>query len=283
MHCSHMEELISAALDGELSPRRRKELDDHLEHCPRCRALFEELSGQSQLLRDLDCRVPEDLSQQILSALPQQRKKAPILSIRRWGTAAACLVLVCCAGFALRPAGNKSADAPSAASEDYALRTADNALKDAAPAESQAVEVPSAPEPEDAEKPQECKADSLIRAVRHYRIDWTEELANEAFAVTDDEEFAALRARYPELLLPDTDLPGTNLNTAHFIAVTLTEGSGSVSHEVEDVCLTEGGCEVVIRREVPEAGTCDMAGWLILVEVEPVLSEKTDLTLTLLQ
>ena len=72
MNCDQALEAISAALDGELSAKERTLLDAHLADCPTCAALFDELAGQSRLLRQLDCQVPEDLTARILSQLPEQ-------------------------------------------------------------------------------------------------------------------------------------------------------------------------------------------------------------------
>ena len=53
MNCDQALEAISAALDGELSAKERTLLDAHLADCPTCAALFDELAGQSRLLRQL--------------------------------------------------------------------------------------------------------------------------------------------------------------------------------------------------------------------------------------
>ena len=48
------------------------------------------------------------------------------------------------------------------------------------------------------------------------------------------------------------------------LVVVLEEGSGSISHTVAEV----NGLGVTIQREIPEVGTCDMAEWHILIEVD---------------
>ena len=268
MHCNDVLEQISAALDGEGSAAQRSALEDHLASCPRCAALYEELAGQSRLLRALDCDVPEGLSARILSALPPQApgKKSSVLHLRRWGTLAACLVLVCCGAFALsRPASQEKAAwdvASKAVQADAALPTEmEMELAITTPAEAQAAEAKDAPA-------ELAEAEPLIRAIRYERIDWTEELTNSAVFLTEEEAAGWLS-------------PEADLSSARYILVTLTEPSGSVSHTVEDVRMAaDGSCEVVIRREVPETGTCDMAAWHILIEVEPVFPEDAPVTLT---
>ena len=39
----------------------------------------------------------------------------------------------------------------------------------------------------------------------------------------------------------------------------LSEGSGSISHHITDVRKTDSSVKIMLQREVPEAGTCDMA------------------------
>ena len=261
MHCDEILEQMSAALDGELSAAERSVLDCHLAACPRCNSLYGELAGQSRALRALDCDVPEDLSGRILAALPPQTtaKKAPIVHLRRWGTLAACLVLACCGAFAFSgPSADKAARADMAS----------NMMSPAAcaPAPSSALEIGLA-SPETEAPAEEARTESILRAVRYERMDWTEELTNSALLLTADEAAA---------LLPE----GTDVSAARFIAVTLTENSGSVSHTVEDVTFSDGSCQVLLSRNVPEAGTCDMAAWRILIEVDPVFPEGTPVILT---
>lgn len=53
------------------------------------------------------------------------------------------------------------------------------------------------------------------------------------------------------------------------VMVLVQEGSGSIRHAVTKVCRTaEGQTEVYVKSIVPEAGTCDMALWHILVELD---------------
>lgn len=67
-------ELMSAALDGEITPAERQALEAHLAVCPECAALWEDLRAQSAALRSLDCEVPEGLKARILAELPPRRR-----------------------------------------------------------------------------------------------------------------------------------------------------------------------------------------------------------------
>lgn len=65
----------------------------------------------------------------------------------------------------------------------------------------------------------------------------------------------------------------TKYNEEFFVENTLlliyvSEGSGSVRHKVTSVTSKAGKVSVDIERIVPEAGTCDMAGWIITVELK---------------
>ena len=104
MNCDQALEAISAALDGELSAKERTLLDAHLADCPTCAALFDELAGQSRLLLQVYFHLPEYVTARILSQPPEQITPARRFSPRRWqrwGTVAACAVLVFWAGLAL--------------------------------------------------------------------------------------------------------------------------------------------------------------------------------------
>ena len=52
MNCHKAEELLSRALDGEVSAEERVALDAHVASCANCRALREEWSQYSAILRD---------------------------------------------------------------------------------------------------------------------------------------------------------------------------------------------------------------------------------------
>lgn len=115
MDCDKYLELMSAALDGELSAEERRELDSHLAVCPDCAQLYQNLSGQTAVMRELDCEVPADLKERIMSNLPQQEqpaKQGKVIHWKRWApvAAAACLALV----VALVPKGGIRANKASA-------------------------------------------------------------------------------------------------------------------------------------------------------------------------
>ena len=297
MHCDEIFELMSAALDGEITPAERKEMDAHLADCPRCAELFAELAGQSALLRRLDCQVPAGLSNQILAQLPSRKKASPVVHLRRWGTLAACLVLVVAGSVALgNPLGANSAEkADSAAyvraAEDAAVPAA-SALPETAmgaPAEANLESFSTTEEtdfvPADGSmhqiSPPEYGFEEPgaaidlgveIRGVHYLRTGWLDLGEVDPILITATEDLAPLKARYPALSETLAAYDDGFFRSASLIAVTVEEGSGSITHTVESILPAMGGWSINIAVHVPELGTCDMAGWLILIETAPVFS-----------
>lgn len=281
MHCEEALERMSAALDGELSPRERAELDAHLADCPDCAALFAELAGQSAVLRGLDCEVPADLSRRILAGLPEQQgKRAAVIRLRRWGALAACLVLVAVGGAAMR--GTFAPKADSALARDTAVSYSVSVASDATAVAEFSIEETTEETADMAEvTAQSDISGPAISAVRYLRTDWLDRGESSARLISSPEEMAALAAEHPNLAEELPQYSAEFFDGTALIAVVLEENSGSVSHTVESVLPWGDGWEIRISRQVPEAGTCDMAGWLILIETDPVFSPGDQLSVTL--
>lgn len=292
--CEEAQALLSAALDGALSPAERRALDDHLAQCPTCAALFEELAGHSRALRALTCEFPDDLHAHILSNLPEQsapkkKKRAPWVRV---GALAACMALVLWAGFSL-PGGGNSAVTQSVEGEGRAV--ADVPMMSSVPEPSPCEE---AAEPGTAGGSDSGSVDEADSAAEHYaikdsssmfsgafrpaalslpvgstlcnRVTWSESIRNSAQLISSPEELSNLLHRYN---LESTEEPFSAFDAAWFetftlVAVTLTENSGSVTHQVRDLSYEDGVLSVSISRTVPDAGTCDMAAWLLLIETD---------------
>ena len=315
MTCEQALEAMSAALDGELSAEERKELDEHLNTCPACAALMEELSGQSLLLRQLDCDVPAGLDVRILSALPEQprpAKKGKIIRWRRWGTLAACLILALWGGSALTNSPRMGSTGADAAPNSMAApRGADAASGDTGEAPDDSLMAYSGGAETDhgggSADPGEEAGDSvggqdpltessaatkygaepIVPALEsdalYFRAQWSEGLdAPAAQLVSDADELAALTG---SLSIDDDALAGYGdefFAEHRLIAVTLTESSGSVSHTVSGLEPTEDGWQVDILRSVPEVGTCDMTAWLFLVETDLNVTDGDVLTVSMI-
>ncbi len=100
-HCDEYLELISAAIDGALSPVHQRELDAHLAQCPQCAALMEELKSLHEELAHLPpVEPPADLTQRITAAvsadnvIPMAPLKKAAFRWKPWAAAAAVLAVV---------------------------------------------------------------------------------------------------------------------------------------------------------------------------------------------
>ncbi|NTW53266.1 MAG: zf-HC2 domain-containing protein [Chlorobaculum sp.] len=57
MNCNKALVLMSAAIDGELSPKEEVELAEHLAECPECRAEFQDAKKTKIIIRERFVRV----------------------------------------------------------------------------------------------------------------------------------------------------------------------------------------------------------------------------------
>ena len=98
--CDKYIELISASLDGALSPAEAAELEAHLALCPSCRALARDLGAVHAAMASLpDAPPPPGLTDRIMTAvqadnvtpLPVRKRPSPW---KRWAASAAVLALV---------------------------------------------------------------------------------------------------------------------------------------------------------------------------------------------
>lgn len=112
--CDRALELISAGLDGVLTPEEKDWLEKHLEHCPACRALDADLASLHQLLPTLAPEPPAELKERIMDAVraektvafPDPAQKKPRLRWKAWVSVAAVAALVFLGGRAALPALN---------------------------------------------------------------------------------------------------------------------------------------------------------------------------------
>ena len=71
--CDRALELISAGLDGVLTPEEKDWLEKHLEHCPACRALDADLASLHQLLPTLAPEPPAELKERVMDAVRAEK------------------------------------------------------------------------------------------------------------------------------------------------------------------------------------------------------------------
>jgi hypothetical protein len=60
MKCGRFKELMMAALDGEITPEDRKELESHLAGCDECRRELEELGSLAELVGEIELPKPSE-------------------------------------------------------------------------------------------------------------------------------------------------------------------------------------------------------------------------------
>ena len=156
--CDRALELISAGLDGVLTPEEKDWLEKHLEHCPACRALDADLASLHQLLPTLAPEPPAELKERIMDAVraektvpfPAREQKKP-RRWKAWVSVAAVAALVFLGGRAALPAlnsGGTSMPATADAPAGTELPAADAAqAPEAALQEAPATEVPASKAP----------------------------------------------------------------------------------------------------------------------------------------
>ncbi|TYT74058.1 anti-sigma factor family protein [Desulfobotulus mexicanus] len=66
-HCLALFDRLSAYVDGELKGDERRELEDHLQNCPKCRVCLTTLSQSVRICKRVGTRpVPENLSRKLM-------------------------------------------------------------------------------------------------------------------------------------------------------------------------------------------------------------------------
>lgn len=101
--CDQIELSINLYLDDMLPSEELPALKAHLEHCPECRAVYEQLLALKNAVAVLDEPVPEALHERILTYVAENTRQPESvpgkkqLSFRRWGkalaAAAACGII----------------------------------------------------------------------------------------------------------------------------------------------------------------------------------------------
>ncbi len=272
MTCDEALEAISAALDGELGAHERRELDAHMEECPDCAALFDELASYSHALRELDCAAPEDLDGRILSKLP--RRRAAYRVWRRLGVAAACFTLALCLGaFVQARRGGSAAGQPAPrAMSGPVLEVADSAEATQGRAAEDEAELDAAFFALDEPRAQYLRCTWRQAPAVQYLATYDELKGYLTLCVEDGAESAAA------LYGPDY------FESAALLAVPYEQEGGGEPAVVE-VTTGEDGCSVVLQpAQAPAAGKAaaenaqapDASSWLILIETAPLPREDSE-------
>jgi len=240
MSCERYLDLISARLDGELSPGEQAELDAHLQACPACRVIANDMQGLHSALTGLgEVDAPAELSQTVLSKIKAEKQQNRRRFVRRLSALAACLVLcvgvlrVADATYSEHTRRNKAdPNLPSVARHMPAAMSEELSFTNQRRLRLSAMSTSFAPTADLL-----GNAETLSRFITRFPYD-----DFSAVAQTYDEEY---------------------FRTHRLLAVVIFEPSSSITHTISR--LTEAS--VTILRDVPEAGDSDIAPWLILAEV----------------
>ncbi len=79
MNCREVKEKITLFIEGELEEGEAKLIYQHIQSCPDCQRLYEEMRHFLPLLSKLSVEPPAALEERLIS-IPQQQEKS-----RRWG------------------------------------------------------------------------------------------------------------------------------------------------------------------------------------------------------
>lgn len=149
-NCEYYEELIGAALDGEITAEEEKELRAHLESCEACRSFYEAMqaiSGADDALGE----PPENFTANVMAHVheaaapaktpeeetPAKKKTNITRLVTRYGALAAAAAVAIWAGVTFGGAfAAKSADSSSSAAPEVAMYSAAEDSAEAAPAEA---------------------------------------------------------------------------------------------------------------------------------------------------
>lgn len=218
-HCDEYSELISASLDGALSPAEAEKLNAHLALCPECKALYEELTALHAALSDLPpVEVPSDLTERIMAAVagsqvlpfaPAEKKKAPI-HWQRWLASAAVLAVVLMGTWSWKPWEN--------------TMTKDAKPESAAPAAQQSVAADSSTALPEASEAVEAAPEGVLAYTATGEVPDNAAAPDPASQVlpTSDKSFAAkISGKSQDAILPmstDNDLPAAAPEETELIA-----------------------------------------------------------------
>lgn len=286
MDCNRYTELISAALDGELTAEERCALDGHLAACPECARLLRTLSDNAKAMRELDCEVPADLKERIMANLPAQQsgKHGRVIRWKRWipVAAAACLALVVTLvpgrDTMTEPAAKDSVDmrfSQESCAPQSQVNDSDAAMDNASAAVSEA--------PGSALVGYAYGRESdrcMLENPRTIAVSYGSTPAPGAIIIGSTEALEAYLAQFGavEYSGEDDPLPIAGLDelraacdeeffrTRRLLCVVVEASSGSARYELDPQGLSDGA--VTVLAHVPEAGTCDMAAWLLTAEVD---------------
>lgn len=246
MSCDKYLDLISARLDAPLSPEDEAALTAHLNACPQCRAIADDLANIHTALSGAAAVPPAELAEGVMKSIRTQRTARRRI-FRQLGTLAACLVL-CVGLFTLAR--------PQAPAEEHAPMT------------TRTIPTPSQTEG------LALTGDLPFTNEQRLRLGgMSTSLEPSADLLGNADAFSQFLARFPgsDLSSLAQAYDEEYFRTHRLLAVVVWEPSSSITHSIDN--LTED--TVTILRDVPEAGDTDVALWLILAEVDGIGPETS--------
>lgn len=243
MTCEQCLDLISARLDGELTVQEEAQLTAHLQECPACRAIAEDLKQlHAKLVAVGEVKAPAELSQTVMAQITKEKNQKRRRFIRQLGGLAACLML--CVGI-LRVADATYSEYNRQRNTPAVLALSGDEAEYCDFSNDQYFDVTWGSTP----------------AAPSARIIGTEDALAEFVSCFPQDDLSLLTKAYdPEFF-----------SHSRLLAVVLEEPSSSNRHRLDPQGLFPDSVTVI--RTVPEVGDCAMAAWLILAEVDESFSD----------
>lgn len=114
--CDQALELLSARLDGDLTPEEAAGLEEHLSHCPDCRALAADLEELHAAMPGLYQEPPAELKERVMAQIREESAPISLEEVRKrrsgrkvwrsWGAMAAAMAVVFMSAVAMRFGGD---------------------------------------------------------------------------------------------------------------------------------------------------------------------------------
>lgn len=243
MTCEQCLDLISARLDGELTAQEEAQLNTHLQECPACRAIAEDLNGLHTALGAMgEVMAPTELSQAVMAQIAKEKNQKRRRFIRQLSGLAACLVL--CVGI-LRVADATYSEYNRQRNTPATLALSGDEVEYCEFANDQYFNVTWGSTP----------------TTPSARIIGTEDSLAEFVSCFPQDDLSLLTKTYgPEFFSHN-----------RLLAIVLEEPSSSNRHRLDPQGLFPDSVTVI--RTVPETGDCAMAAWLVLAEVNETFSD----------
>lgn len=252
MSCEKYLDLISARLDGDLSPEDENALTAHLSQCPACRALAEDLRGLHSALSHVgQVDAPAELSRNVLAQIAKEKSRTRRRFVRQLTGLAACLMLF--AGV---------------------VRIADSTISNYERQRDLNTPMPLSLT-DDRQEHHTLTNDRYLPvtfgrtpAAPSARIIGTCQSLAEFLALFPEDDLSHLLQLYPDSFF----------QSGRLLTIVLEEPSSSIRHQLDKQGLLTD--HVTILRQIPEAGDCAMAAWLIIAEVDTAFSDGDLLAVT---